>query len=224
MSEWSTLVGDPILSKWIVLALAVSVFLNGYLLKGIGSGATSHGFPIKAPGVVTFAGAVDYAAKEEGEKKEESRPLLVNRRGNGALQIETGSDVLPPVAEPSPSPEPPVTREREEVVTNTPIGTPSGTKASIGRREYDEILNVFETDGISSLTDEEVILLGQRGKIAPYALEKVLGDFERAVSLVICLSLLVSLGRYSLMASRTPFRWPLPRVLWLPLLPAAARL
>ncbi|CEL63158.1 3-hydroxy-3-methylglutaryl-CoA reductase [Rhizoctonia solani AG-1 IB] len=183
MSEWSTLVGDPILSKWIVLALAVSVFLNGYLLKGIGSGATSHGFPMKAPGVVTFAGAVDYAAKEEGEKKEESRPLLANRRGNGALQIETGSDVLPPVAEPSPSPEPPVTREREEVVTNTPIGTPSGTKASIGRREYDEILNVFETDGISSLTDEEVILLGQRGKIAPYALEKVLGDFERAVKI-----------------------------------------
>ncbi|KAJ1302105.1 hypothetical protein OPQ81_000936 [Rhizoctonia solani] len=179
MSEWSTLVGDPILSKWIVLALAVSVFLNGYLLKGIGSGVTGHGFPVKSPGVVTFAGAVDYAAKE---KEEEGEPKpLVNGRANGALHVDTGSDVPVPVPQPSPSPEPPVTREREEVAINTPLGTPSGDKASIGRREYDEVLKIFEADGPSTLTDEEVILLGQRGKIAPYALEKVLGDFERAV-------------------------------------------
>ncbi|CAE6375348.1 unnamed protein product [Rhizoctonia solani] len=179
MSEWSTLVGDPILSKWIVLALAVSVFLNGYLLKGIGSGAAGHGFPIKAPGVVTFAGAVDYAAKDE-EKKEESKPV-VNGRPHGALQVDTGCDMPVPVPQPSPSPEPPVTREREEIAINTPLGTPSGEKPSIGRREYDEVLAIFEADGPSTLTDEEVILLGQRGKIAPYALEKVLGDFERAV-------------------------------------------
>ncbi|CAE6405861.1 unnamed protein product, partial [Rhizoctonia solani] len=179
MSEWSTLVGDPVLSKWIVLALAVSVFLNGYLLKGIGSGAAGHGFPIKSPGVVTFAGAVDYAAKDE-EKKEEPKPVA-NGRLNGTLQIDTGSDVPVPVPEPSPSPEPPVVKEREEVAINTPLGTPSGEKPSIGRREYDEVLQIFEAEGPSSLTDEEVILLGQRGKIAPYALEKVLGDFERAV-------------------------------------------
>ncbi|CAE6427100.1 unnamed protein product [Rhizoctonia solani] len=176
MSEWSTLVGDPILSKWIVLALAVSVFLNGYLLKGIGSGAAGHGFHVKSPGVVTFAGAVDYAAKEEDN---EPKPIA-NGRGNGALQVDTGSNVPVPVPEPSPSPEP-VPREREEVVVNTPLGTPSGDKPSIGRREYDEVLQIFEAEGPSNLTDEEVILLGQRGKIAPYALEKVLGDFERAV-------------------------------------------
>ncbi|CAE6530329.1 unnamed protein product [Rhizoctonia solani] len=176
MSEWSTLVGDPILSKWIVLALAVSVFLNGYLLKGIGSGAAGHGFPIKAPGVVTFAGAVDYAAKD----KDEPKPVA-NGHGHGALHMDTGSDVPVPVPQPSPSPEPPVAKELEEVAINTPLGTPSGERASIGRREYDEVVRVFEADGPSALTDEEVILLGQRGKIAPYALEKVLGDFERAV-------------------------------------------
>ncbi|CAE7146436.1 unnamed protein product, partial [Rhizoctonia solani] len=176
MSEWSTLVGDPILSKWIVLALAVSVFLNGYLLKGIGSGAAGHGFP-RSPGVVTFAGAVDYAAKDE---EKESKPIA-NGHGNGMLHIDTGSDVPVPVPQPSPSPEPPVAEERVEVAINTPLGTPSGEKPSIGRREYDEVLNIFEADGPSTLTDEEVILLGQRGKIAPYALEKVLGDMERAV-------------------------------------------
>jgi hydroxymethylglutaryl-CoA reductase (NADPH) len=31
------------------------------------------------------------------------------------------------------------------------------------------------------LNDEEIILLAQKGKIAPYALEKVLRDFDRAV-------------------------------------------
>ncbi|KAG8762467.1 3-hydroxy-3-methylglutaryl-coenzyme A (HMG-CoA) reductase isozyme [Ceratobasidium sp. 423] len=181
MSEWSTLVGDPILSKWIVLALAVSVFLNGYLLKGIGSGAAGHGFPVKSPGVVTFAGAVDYAARDKDEEKKEEPKPLANGRANGALQVDTGSNVPVPVPEPSPSPEPPVIRE--EVAINTPLGTPSGDKASIGRREYDEVLKIFETDGPSTLTDEEVILLGQRGKIAPYALEKVLGNFERAVKI-----------------------------------------
>lgn len=184
MSEWSTLVGDPILSKWIVLALAVSVFLNGYLLKGITSGAAGHGF--KAPGVVTFAGSVDYAAPEskEEEKEEPKTGPIVN---GGALHVDTGlANAGPPVAAPSPQPEPqplPIPTVAEEVVVNTPLGTPSGDKPSIGRREYDEVVKVFETDGPSALSDEEIVLLGQRGKIAPYALEKVLGDFERAVKI-----------------------------------------
>ncbi|KAG0149631.1 hypothetical protein CROQUDRAFT_653469 [Cronartium quercuum f. sp. fusiforme G11] len=35
MSSWTAFVGDPVMSKWIVLALGVSVLLNAYLLKGI---------------------------------------------------------------------------------------------------------------------------------------------------------------------------------------------
>jgi len=38
MSSWICLVSDPILSKWIVVVLAISISLNGYLLKGIASG------------------------------------------------------------------------------------------------------------------------------------------------------------------------------------------
>lgn len=43
LSRWTRLVGDPIVSKWIVIALAMSLFLNGYLLKGIASGSDSFG-------------------------------------------------------------------------------------------------------------------------------------------------------------------------------------
>ncbi|KAK0549512.1 3-hydroxy-3-methylglutaryl-coenzyme A (HMG-CoA) reductase isozyme [Tilletia horrida] len=38
MSGWTIIVGDPVISKWMSLALAVSIFLNGYLLKGIATG------------------------------------------------------------------------------------------------------------------------------------------------------------------------------------------
>ncbi|KAK4052630.1 3-hydroxy-3-methylglutaryl-coenzyme A (HMG-CoA) reductase isozyme [Microbotryomycetes sp. JL221] len=42
MSRWTRLVGDPIISKWIVIALGISLFLNGYLLKGIASNDTGY--------------------------------------------------------------------------------------------------------------------------------------------------------------------------------------
>ncbi|KAE8226977.1 hypothetical protein CF319_g470 [Tilletia indica] len=38
MSGWTIIVGDPVISKWMSLALAISIFLNGYLLKGIATG------------------------------------------------------------------------------------------------------------------------------------------------------------------------------------------
>ena len=56
MSGWTKLVGDPVLSKWIVIILVVSVFLNGYLLKGIAVGdqGTGEGFvPSSAPEAAT---------------------------------------------------------------------------------------------------------------------------------------------------------------------------
>ena len=54
MSNWSHLVGDPVISKWIVLALAVSVFLNGYLLKGLATSVAAGQGPLG----VTFASSV----------------------------------------------------------------------------------------------------------------------------------------------------------------------
>ncbi|KAI7942796.1 hypothetical protein MJO29_012640 [Puccinia striiformis f. sp. tritici] len=35
MSSWTEFVGDPVMSKWIVIVLGLSVLLNAYLLKGI---------------------------------------------------------------------------------------------------------------------------------------------------------------------------------------------
>jgi len=56
-------------------------------------------------------------------------------------------------------------------------------------RSLEECVEIFENGprpvsvSLSLLNDEEVILLSQTGKIAAYALEKMLGDFERAVTI-----------------------------------------
>jgi hydroxymethylglutaryl-CoA reductase (NADPH) len=46
-------------------------------------------------------------------------------------------------------------------------------------RPLNEVISLMGTPDV--LTDEEIILIVQSGKMAAYALEKVLGDFERAV-------------------------------------------
>ena len=54
-------------------------------------------------------------------------------------------------------------------------------------RSLAECVDIFENGprpvsvARQMLNDEEVILLAQTGKIAPYALEKLLGDLDRAV-------------------------------------------
>src|SRR5260370_15125181 len=58
MTEWSTFIGDPILSKWIIIILIVSVLLNGYLLKGLAT-FLFISFISPPPGGVTFASITD---------------------------------------------------------------------------------------------------------------------------------------------------------------------
>lgn len=49
------------------------------------------------------------------------------------------------------------------------------------RSQIDLLMDTLKQEGASKLSDEEVLQLVGAGKIAAYALEKVLGDFERAV-------------------------------------------
>ena len=64
-------------------------------------------------------------------------------------------------------------------------------------RSLEECIDIFENGprpvsvSLSLLNDEEVILLAQNGKIQAYALEKVIGDLERAVMIrraLVCMS------------------------------------
>jgi hydroxymethylglutaryl-CoA reductase (NADPH) len=216
MSNWTRLVGDPVLSKWIVLVLAVSVALNGYLLKGIAAGG---GGSLRPQGVRfrSIAGG-----KREQKRQEEEAALIEIQRAATPVSREPVAVANPPERLSLPPAERrqvpqmvapiaiPATPSRASFILETvdeklrqqvaadrerDKSSPSSSEASLTKdssngmpvRSLEECINVFENGprpvsvSLSMLNDEEVILLAQHGKIAAYALEKVLDDLERAV-------------------------------------------
>ncbi|KAI0777190.1 3-hydroxy-3-methylglutaryl-coenzyme A reductase [Trametes elegans] len=202
MSSWSSLVGDPVVSKWIVALLAVSVALNGFLLKGIAAGSGLAAMrAVRTQGVRFRSRSVKHS-----DDQEDHRPAAVMFAASAAPAVAPPEPV--PVREPEPAPvaqHPPTTlnrlnletldkklQERLPIRSPAPVEprtpeTPNHEVSQTEVRSLAECVDVFENGprpvsvALKTLNDEEVILLAQTGKIAPYALEKMLGDFERAV-------------------------------------------
>ena len=103
MSSWTRLVGDTILSKWIVVALAISICLNGHLLKGIASGIVGVRLA-ESLGVGFGKGAVRFEDAEE-ESLASFRMEEVNRKLQTAsrlmIQPEAVIALVIPVDQPS---------------------------------------------------------------------------------------------------------------------------
>jgi hydroxymethylglutaryl-CoA reductase (NADPH) len=193
MSSWTRLVGDPVLSKWIVLVLAVSVSLNGYLLKGIAAGLARHGgavfkwdqseaekqVVISGPTTITPPnGTTTMTAFANGSATTGTIILngLAPRRASFTLESLDMRLQRPRRLAPGPSSD----DEREE---------DEETEGEEEPRTLEELVHIFENGpkpqsvALALLSDEEVVLLAQNGKIAAYALEKVLGNLERAVKI-----------------------------------------
>jgi hydroxymethylglutaryl-CoA reductase (NADPH) len=171
LSFWTTIVSDPVMSKWIVLALAASVFLNGYLLKGLGS-STLQRQQTQQPTTVRLE---QVPAKSSEHNQTHTNGILHTHT------TESRSDPAPlPLLPLSPPGGAEADAEADAPVTPEPVECRSDLEPC---RTLDECLEVFNSgpDGLQQLNNEEVILLAQQGKIAAYALEKVLGDLERAV-------------------------------------------
>ena len=217
MSEWSQLVGDPVLSKWIVVALSISVLLNGYLLKGIASNSISGKGPVAAA-AQALAGVFEMQKPNERKRRrwsggdqiaeyrqERMRDARLAIRGRSITAREPVQTDLPskPILHPAPASEGDRTPRSEErtngdalghvVVPESPV-VPILSKPNIsrsatdsdgvtfGRRPLEECVDIYAGGvGANNLSDEEVILLVEKGKIAPYALEKALKNLERAV-------------------------------------------
>ncbi|WFD28407.1 hydroxymethylglutaryl-CoA reductase (NADPH) [Malassezia nana] len=146
MRLWTSVASDPVIGKWLSVALVISLFLNTFLLKGI---ALRHPAVIEGNAVrVTAQAAARLVGAHLGDEW----------RKESAARAPTS---MPPP--PSSGPPPP------EVPPSAPP------------RPYNEVLAHFQAHGAASLNNEEVILLVQKGHIAPYALEKTLQDLERAV-------------------------------------------
>ena len=236
MSTWTRLVGDPILSKWIVVVLAISISLNGYLLKGIASGVVGGRLAESlGVGFSGVKGAVRFEEAEEdnGVDREQwegqivvvppemDRDLKPERRLSPEAtrnvasfkmeevdrKLQTASRlkiqpkaVLAPVL---PVDQPCTTSSSTTTLVQATLSSPSSCSSSSDEsptsisscikmgpiRTLDECIDIFEngprplSDSLALLNDEEIILLSQKGRVAAYALEKVLGpaELERAV-------------------------------------------
>jgi len=158
---------DPFLSKWIVLALVMSVVLNGYLFN-----------------------AARWTIKEPHKPLE---PALPSEVLDGALSVPPTPGVSSMhMPTPPRTPGPDEQYKAIQPLTTRPaaqgllLEIPSGPTEEQQRQPNrpTEILEQMVKDKQApKLTDEELIEMSLRGKIPGYALEKTLGDKTRAVKI-----------------------------------------
>ncbi|RUS33409.1 3-hydroxy-3-methylglutaryl coenzyme A reductase [Jimgerdemannia flammicorona] len=159
-------VQDPIISKWITLGLSVSLFLNIYLFN-----------VAKQPKQVVV---------------EQSRAASLNKQTVAAEPSEKAVAHIAHIAHAAPvavrpAQELPKQQQHLTVPTLKPVvksaPKPEPIPVSDECRSVEDCVAILKNPdlGAPTLIDDEILLLANVGKIAPYALEKVLGDLERAV-------------------------------------------
>jgi hydroxymethylglutaryl-CoA reductase (NADPH) len=146
---------DPILSKWIVAALALSVGLNGYLFN-------VARWSIKDPNT----------PDHQIDRNDLARAQRFNDTGSATLPL---GEYVPPT--------PQQTQPATPVITDDESDTEAKVKpqAEVENRSLAILEKLLAEKRITEMTDEEVVELSMRGKIPGYALEKTLKNFTRAV-------------------------------------------
>ncbi|KAL1747372.1 hydroxymethylglutaryl-coenzyme A reductase-domain-containing protein [Schizophyllum fasciatum] len=196
MTSLTRMVADPLLSKWIVILLAISVSLNGYLLKGIAAGLSKdYSFNSQHP---EHSEGVRFKSVERGrsgarieDDKEEAKHASMATRQAAPTSVplpSSGTASAPAVAQ-----IPATGTPAASIVAPQPIFRPAPLPSADSSRvrTLEECIEIFNngprplSESLKLLNDEEIILLSQNGKIAAYALEKSLGldkkGLERAV-------------------------------------------
>lgn len=148
---------DPILSKWIVAALALSVALNGYLFNAATAGI------------------------EERPRREIDRKDLARAQDFNISENTTTIANEPNSAQSEAPPTPPLTDDEGADKGSKLDADDTKSVSPCPKRSQEQMEEVLAKDQAKALTDEEVISLSLQGKIPGYALEKKLGDFTRAV-------------------------------------------
>jgi hydroxymethylglutaryl-CoA reductase (NADPH) len=150
---------DPVLSKWIIAALALSVILNGYLFN-------AARWSIKEP-LVLHHHAVDPAELNQAEQFNTSQSAVSLTRVRAEAQ-----GTMPP-------PTPALTDDEDEHLA---IAQRQQDKAA-PKRSQALLEQMIQDKKTHELTDEEVIDLSLQGKIPGYSLERSLKDTTRAVKI-----------------------------------------
>lgn len=151
---------DPILSKWIIVALILSVVLNGYLFN-------AARWSIKEPLQMPPHHAVDPIELTQAENftNPQTTPGLRPLRSDGQERA------IAPLT-------PATTDDEDDVLTMRPPESPVTLRRT--QAQIDEILRQKRTD---ELSDKELIELSLQGRIPGYSLERSLKDCTRAVKI-----------------------------------------
>ncbi|KAI9778710.1 MAG: 3-hydroxy-3-methylglutaryl-coenzyme A (HMG-CoA) reductase isozyme [Geoglossum umbratile] len=151
---------DPVLSKWIVVALAMSLVLNGYLFN-----AARWSVKDPQPTTKSHSDGSQFQAEPVTTVRDDAR----ESQANGVVGKEERI-----VATPEPS-------EKEDDDALVMKSGHANAAAKVELRTQAECDQMLKEKRASELTDRELVDLSLRGKIAGYALEGTLGDPARAV-------------------------------------------
>ncbi|EMR62619.1 putative 3-hydroxy-3-methylglutaryl-coenzyme a reductase protein [Eutypa lata UCREL1] len=146
---------DPVLSKWIIVALVMSVALNGYLFNAARWGIKDPNLPDHRIDPRELA-----AAQQFNDTSSATLPL---------------GEIMPkePVSRESMPPTPALTDD-EGLATDT-------TRTPTIPRNQADLDRIMAEKRVHELYDDEVVGLSLKGKVPGYALEKTLKDCTRAV-------------------------------------------
>ncbi|OBT50621.1 hypothetical protein VE04_09478, partial [Pseudogymnoascus sp. 24MN13] len=149
---------DPVLSKWIMVALVLSVVLNGYLFN-------AARWSIKEPETPILA--IDPIALERAQRLTDDRPSPAANQYDENLRP---TDRLPTPAN---------TDDEGDLVI-----LPKVANGSVAlRRTTEQIEKMLLEKRAPELNDKELIELSLSGKLPGYALERTLKDTTRAVKI-----------------------------------------
>ncbi|SPO02420.1 probable 3-hydroxy-3-methylglutaryl-coenzyme A reductase [Cephalotrichum gorgonifer] len=163
---------DPVLSKWIIVALALSVGLNGYLFNVARWGIKDPNLPEGQIDRKELAKATDF-----NDPSSVSLPL-----GEYIPGTERSTPALAANGKGGPRPITPGATDDESELSMKRINGAASPDSTVMRGQS-ELEALLKQDRTPELTDEELVFMAMRGKIAGYALEKKLKDFTRAVKI-----------------------------------------
>ncbi|KAG6173572.1 hypothetical protein E4U22_007543 [Claviceps purpurea] len=152
---------DPVLSKWIVVALALSVGLNGYLFN-------VARWSIKDPNVP------DHSI----DRRELARAQRFNETESATLPL---GEYVPPTPLRTEPATPALTDDEGDGLSMSTRHPSRSLQSPSEHRSIEELERLIVEKRTHELNDEEVVTMSMRGKIPGYALEKTLKDFTRAV-------------------------------------------
>lgn len=154
---------DPVLSKWIVIALAMSVAFNGYLFNAARWG-------IKDPNVPDRPIDIKELARAQRFNDTDLTPT-------SSVYEKTSMTFPTDAALPTPVP-----TDDETDTASIQRQASSASIASTGpNRPYAELEKMLAEKRIAEMADEEIISMALKGKVPGHSLERTLKDTTRAV-------------------------------------------